>query len=294
MSKNISSYFTSGPRASGSRAQQPEQRKLVLKVEPEPRRLVPANVNEFLSGLKKEQARELLRVSTSLTHGFVYEIQMTGAEQGLVRTLNAVPREGGNVRNGQWYLAWAQCHLSKLKAEGNHPRWQPRILDEKTRRTPATLSSVGKSIKEALVKKGFLGVWLDLKHIAEKSSKGQIKIPLHHLAFKSGDENETVLTNMGTGSSISHLCDKWGCIRVEHLEHCVEHIDNLARQRCTGVTLFCVAGQIAAECPCEHGVGDDIESQIERSCRKLRVFQFSDDQARSLLSSLQTHFAPPP
>ncbi len=98
---------------------------------------------------------------------------------------------------------------------------------------------------------------------------GQVKIMLHHLVWLTSG-GVSLPANLGHGSSISHLCDN-SCVRIDHLELTTHHIDNLVRQRCTGVTLVVAKNFIVSAEPCAHARGGTFEEKVETSCRKVRV-----------------------
>lgn len=93
---------------------------------------------------------------------------------------------------------------------------------------------------------------------------------MHHLAVRKA--NLELPSNLGSGSSVSHLCDRIGCIKLEHLEISSQHQENLTRQRCQGLTLVIAdvlgAPQILTINPCVHGIR---LGGVKGTCRKLRL-----------------------
>jgi hypothetical protein len=139
--------------------------------------------------------------------------------------------------------------------------------------TPQSAAGAGIAIKSVLDD----WQWESLKNIALDSprvTRGvQIKLPCHHLAYLAcrRDGDPVIPSNVGSGASISHLCDQDGCIRGEHLEVTERHVDNLERQRCIGVTLIVYLDVIVHEIPCNHGRGENNVDKIASSCRKIRI-----------------------
>jgi hypothetical protein len=184
-------------------------------------------------------------------------------------------------RSGNWYLRWVECEMIGLTLPPTgHPRWQPRVVKDGV--TPASATSVGRKVKRRVEESS----WESLKSIARaNNSGGQVKIPCHHLAFRAAWPDVSIPANMGRGASISHLCDTSGCVRGEHLELTVNHVDNLERQRCSGVTLIVAADLIVHELPCSHSRGNNPAELIATSCRKLRVIWLPDASVQGLLDT---------
>lgn len=183
-------------------------------------------------------------------------------------------------RSGNWYVEWAGCEIINLAApETGHPRWQPSIVRGGT--TPSNPTSLGRLIKKHLAK----NKWDALKALA--TSNGQVKFPCHHLAFRASNPGVGIPANMGSGASMSHLCDSRGCIRAEHLELTTQHVHNLERQRCHGVTLIVAADLIIHEVPCSHAKGLSSADKIETSCRKLRMVWLPDESVNALIDNYQ-------
>jgi hypothetical protein len=183
-------------------------------------------------------------------------------------------------RSGNWYVGWAQCEVINLSTSSGHPRWQPTILTKRGT-TPSNPTSSGLALKRRLSDSR----WKQLKLLA--NSNGQVKIPSHHLAFKSNNPDVALPHNLGRGSSVSHMCDRAGCIKSGHLELTEHHIDNLERQRCHGVTLVVAADMIIHEVPCSHARGNSPAGKIETSCRKIRMVWLPDQSVDALIENYQ-------
>jgi len=209
-------------------------------------------------------------------------IQILGGGEGFttegLRALDCLPT---NVpRTGGWYADWACCDVINLSLRGGHPRWQPRVLAGGL--TPANPTAVGRLIKDVLREQS----WNELK--LQASGSGQVKIPCHHLAFLAFVMGGVgIPDNMGAGASMSHLCDTVGCIRQDHLELTLQHMDNLERQRCRGVTLIVTLDLIIHEVPCDHGRGLSAPERIASSCRRVKIIWLPDASVRGLLTNHQ-------
>lgn len=93
--------------------------------------------------------------------------------------------------------------------------------------------------------------------------------------------------NAGAGGSLSHLCDKRGCVRVSHLEVTSEHATNLARQRCRGPSLLVFRGRIVQEHLCAHAQGGTREELLRNSCLgSLQLHVLTDESAGAIMSLL--------
>jgi hypothetical protein len=235
-----------------------------------------ANMNQWLNSLAALEAMALCSEMRAAV-GFNPSVQVSGGAS----PVNLGCLSTNEPRSGNWYLEWAQCEIINLAAPSTgHPRWQPTIV-RKVGGTPVNPTSLGRLIKAHLAP----AKWDSLKSLA--SSNGQVKIPCHHLAFRSKNPGISIPANMGRGSSMSHLCDSSGCIRGEHLELTSHHVDNLERQRCHGVTLIVAVDLILHEIPCSHGRGNIPAEQIATSCRKLRMVWLPDASVNALIETYQ-------
>jgi len=233
-------------------------------------------LNEWLNALTRQEAESICSGMRAAV-GFDELVQISGGPSpaGLSCLGSSAPR------TGDWYVSWATCEIINLAMPGTgHPRWQPTIM-KRGGGTPTNPTSLGSIIKRHLSSQR----WEELKGLT--NSNGQVKIPCHHLAFLASDAGEVgIPANVGHGASLSHLCDSRGCIRDGHMELALQHVDNLERQRCSGVTLIVAADLIIHEVPCAHGHGyGDLTLAIMRSCRKLRMVWLPDVSINALVAN---------
>jgi hypothetical protein len=225
---------------------------------------MPGQTTVWLNSLSAEELREVRDIwlrwlEIDRPGSLSSAVTVTGGECPV--TLSCLP--GNQPRTGAWYVSWATCSVATYLGS-QHPRWQPTIVKPGTTSTPLAEGNAH-SLKDKLAPQK----WGRLKNLA--STNGQVKIPLHHLAFRFQNPGVQLPANLGHGASISHLCDRHGCVRPEHLELTIQHANNLERQRCMGVALVVGADVIIHEVPCPHGVGLTSEARINSSCRKLRM-----------------------
>lgn len=93
--------------------------------------------------------------------------------------------------------------------------------------------------------------------------------------------------NLGSGSSVSHLCDQTGCVRKDHLEVAIVHQTNMNRQRCVGMTLVVIADFIVAEIACKHAAGTYFE-KLTTCCRKVQVLEVGLGDAAFVVESIMS------
>jgi hypothetical protein len=230
-------------------------------------------VTLWLNGLSGGELNALVRLMCESV-GFSHRSQISG---GSIDNLAALPLN--EPRSGNWYKEWVRCKVVNLSLVGGHPRWQPTVIRHGS--TPASATAIGRQVKRALRTVH----WTQLKLLA--SSNGQVKLPCHHLAYLASNPSVTIPGDMGSGSSMSHLCDTGGCIRGEHLELVTHHVENMNRQRCHGVTLIVALDLVLHEIPCSHAVGDTMAEKISSCCRKIRVIRIPDSSLDALLSTMQ-------
>lgn len=125
--------------------------------------------------------------------------------------------------------------------------------------------------KRISVKKKSCRNWrLSEERFEELTPYNALKLTTYHLTFKKANPTVVLPMNLGSGSAISHYCDNQ-CTSPDHLE-LVTQIDNMSRQRCTGVTLIVMSNKwIIHEEPCPHGNGT-----INGSCRKVRIIRINN------------------
>lgn len=233
-------------------------------------------MNEWLNSLAALEAMALCAQMRGAV-GVTTATQISGG----VAPVNLGCLSTNAPRSGNWYVEWATCEVINLAApKTGHPRWQPTIITKRGD-TPANPTSLGKVIKSHIAD----AKWQVLKGLT--TSNGQVKIPCHHLTFRSLHPGVSIPANMGHGSSMSHLCDTTGCIRGGHLQLAQQHIENMERQRCHGVTLIAAADLIIHEIPCSHGTGGNTADQIATSCRKIRMVWLPDASVDALIDNYQ-------
>jgi hypothetical protein len=137
--------------------------------------------------------------------------------------------------------------------------------------------------------------WAALKGMANASGgkKARIAFFLHHLAYAASDASEgnPIPTNVGAGSSVSHLCDNPKCCNSKHLVIASQHRQNTARINCRGVILLVKDGVIMRQIDCPHCVRDVEGTVMEPNCCKIHVEQLhglkaEDDAAYQAKHSL--------
>lgn len=116
---------------------------------------------------------------------------------------------------------------------------------------------------------------------SEKRTSISIKIMCHHIAYNMLAKSQPALypelpEQLGAGSSVSHLCDN-KCITGVHMIVSDQHVQNLERQRCAGVTLLCSGGVILQAIDCPHFKSDDDGVVLAPNCVRLRVVELNFD-----------------
>lgn len=116
----------------------------------------------------------------------------------------------------------------------------------------------------------------------DKASSGiSVKILCHHIAYNVLAKTQPSIypdlpDDVGVGSSVSHLCDN-KCISAVHMLLASEHADNLARQRCAGITLICRSGVILQVVDCPHFRRSETGTIESPNCVRLRVVELDFD-----------------
>jgi hypothetical protein len=191
-----------------------------------------------------------------------------------VQTLSAAP----SCHSGRFWSDWVTCYVVNLDASSGHPRWQIRLRAH-SGSIPSADSAGGR----------LRGLLSAASWDALQRAPAQVKVPCHHLAVRASGAHPELPNDLGHGSSISHLCDRTGCIRKDHLEVEEVHETNLVRQRCRGVTLVVYNHTIVCEVPCPHdAIGAVMAIPFAASCRKLSVLSLGDREATTIFQSLQT------
>lgn len=118
------------------------------------------------------------------------------------------------------------------------------------------------------------------------------KIQSHHLAWAAtSTDHEPFPFDIGSGSSIDHLCGQKMCHRKEHLSLAAQHRTNIMRINCPGILLLVHEDEIVQESPCNHAFVEEItslESLLLNSCKKVSI-QRIDDQTAAIISQRWTH-----
>jgi hypothetical protein len=241
------------------------------------------DIQRWLNTLSEAELRGVRDVFVSFVEsdrgGFRDAVNVTGGPL----PVNLSCLAGNHPRDGNWYYQWATCRTYNYTGQG-YPRWQPTVRKRGSILTPDRDGN-GRAMKGVMSKDR----WDRLKHLA--NANGQVKIPVHHLMFRATHPDIAIPDNMGQGASMSHLCDRRECVRSEHLELTEHHVDNLERQRCTGVILIVAADVIVHEVPCPHSVGETNARRIDSSCRKIRMVCLPNDAIEHLVGTFQTILA---
>ena len=177
--------------------------------------------------------------------------------------LRTVSNRLARGRTGQWWLDWASCRVSS-RASSTPGAGHPRLQVDIGTTAPGTL---GGRIRAVLLPAS----WEALKGLTEGR---QVKLQAHHVAYNATRQqgHVPIPLNSGQGGSISHFCDVSGCVKPNHLGATPQHVDNMARQRCKGVVLVVLGGEIIAEKLCSHASDPIIPAQTDDTllcCRRL-------------------------
>ena len=214
------------------------------------------SVAGFLNSLSAPEARSLDSVMRSALSSRISTVPTLKEETlGYLRSLRGL--EDGSTHDGTWWADLFTCEIVELKSD-DHPRWQVDLNGA------GRSSNVGK-VREVLTVQSF--------SLLEATSTGgvkkMVKLPCHHVAYNadlSRRDTAPLPLDAGAGGSLSHTCDKRGCVRVSHLEVTKEHQSNLNRQRCQGPSLLVFQGVIVQELPCAHAQGGSPEDCLRNSC----------------------------
>ena len=143
------------------------------------------------------------------------------------------------TRTGEHWLTWATCMMVRSKAAQVFNRLQ---LDVSVEKKPAVL-------RQAIWNALFLGI--PEKRVGTPSTRTQ-SFMAHHIGWAVRKDGGPLQDTAGRGGSFSHLCDAGECIEPTHLVFTAQHRDNMARQRCPGLTLVLHNRVIIQESPCIH------------------------------------------
>lgn len=117
------------------------------------------------------------------------------------------------------------------------------------------------------------------------SGRRIVKFQTHHVAYNATSKRDAapLPLNLGSGASVSHLCNTAGCCSGEHLQVETLHRENLVRQRCRGVLLLVHNSVIVQEQPCSHAdMTQPFNDQILSSCRKVQIVVVSQPAAEAI------------
>lgn len=236
------------------------------------------SVAGFLNSLTDDEARALDRVMRSSLSS---RIAATPILSAVVRQqlLSLRGLEDGSTHDGWWWANLTSCEVVGISSGADHPRWQIDI------------DGAGIASNMTLVKGILSEHSLDsLKASATTGAKKVVKLPCHHVAYNadlSRRDTAPLPLNAGAGGSLSHLCDRKGCVRASHLEVANEHASNLQRQRCQGPSLLVFRGVIVQETSCVHAQGATELARLQNSCLgSLRLDILGESSARAVSSIL--------
>lgn len=241
----------------------------------------PETEAEWLRSLSLQTSQGVLKLMKSSVK-LTSMSQVSELERVLLATLAALPCNEG--RDGSWYASWSTCEVVVTTAKDtSHPRWQVDLT--------AGPSSVGQKLRAVLSEEE----WRTLQDVT--GGRRQLRVQAHHIAYNASDLRvlAPLPLNCGDGGSVSHPCDQRGCLT--HVEATPVHMDNMNRQRCSGILLLYFRGVIIKEVPCIHGrnlgvVGEYreeldfvgvvnqeselLKAQLRRSCVKIRLVEMSE------------------
>jgi len=175
------------------------------------------------------------------------------AQRGAIEALRGIMMHDatGNIvqvtGTGQWWMDWSNC-LVFFPGAVPAPVVPPDIHHV------LTFKSCPAGVRDSI-----FNAW--------KGRKTNVKVGAHLLAWKSANLATQMPHNLGAGASISHLCDTHSCCRRDHLMLAVAHQANMDRQRCRGVILVSVDGDIVHQEQCPHDTSND----FSESCRRIHV-----------------------
>jgi len=240
------------------------------------------SVAGFLNSLSATEAQALDRVMRSALSGKITAPSTLSQEVRLqLQPLRGVELEDGGdhtTHDGSWWVDLCKCEIVGISSD-DHPRWQVDVNGA------GSASNVVK-VRDVLSAQAFSL----FKTAATAGAKKVVKLPCHHVAYNADLSRRVTAPlplNAGAGGSLSHLCDKKGCVRASHLEVASEHASNLSRQRCRGPTLLVFRDTIVQEHPCAHAQGATHEELLRNSCLgALSIFSLTDASAGAIMSLL--------
>lgn len=225
----------------------------------------------WLNSLADVEASDLYRlmlevVGTLTRHHYIFSDEESSLDGLIERTRKFKAVNSG--RNGQFYLDLIECHIgksppTKRSYKRSHPKWNVKASN-----VAAKLCLIVKREKyDALMTLG------------AKSHSVELSYPsVVYNARSPRREEDRIPESDGV---LSHLCDRRGCIRMQHLET-ASYASNNERQRCRGITLHIFKNTIIKECPCTHSRGGTLDEKLRTSCMKLNLATVSDTEFRTM------------
>jgi hypothetical protein len=181
------------------------------------------------------------------------------------------------LRDGGFYLAWLACRISTIapNKNGSKDLGHPRIRITVPKKA-STASDMYKQMSLAISAEKIQAFNSLSSPVLSSGGTDQVRLGVHHVAYNAARARPGFqsLTQCGMGASVSHLCDRVGCVRPEHLEFVSSHGDNTRRQRCRGLTLVIAqsADVIIGEQPCLHAGSPEVtEESLALCCRRLCI-----------------------
>lgn len=235
------------------------------------------SVAGFLNSLSAVEAVNLDRVMRSaLSSRIAATSTLSEDVRQDLQLLRGLP--DGTTHDGAWWVDLCRCEIVDLKSD-DHPRWQVDL-------NGAGATSNVARVRDVLTAQSF--------HLFQSAStegtKKMVKLPCHHVAYNADLSRRGMAPlplDAGAGGSLSHTCDKRGCVRVIHLEVTSEHAKNLIRQRCQGPCLLVFQGVIVQEFPCPHGEGGTQEERLRNSCvGSVQMYTLTDASVGAIMSIL--------
>lgn len=252
-------------------------RRSVTTVQPPPSTPAVASTNnkkwtvwEWLNDLDDTEAVQLNNIINAPTRIRSETFLAAPLQTRLERCTNIVE----SSRDGSFYVNWVRCQISVTAPNQTgtgalgHPRLKVTIPRNTSAPTPI-YSQLRASI--AATKMDIF----DNNLVARGAETTQVRLGVHHVAYNSDRSRPDFkpFVQWGKGASVSHFCDRTGCVRIDHLEFVARHAENAERQRCRGMILVISAqGEIVRELPCTHARTSILNEQsLEFCCRRLCV-----------------------
>lgn len=233
---------------------------------------------KWLNSLSGDEARALdtlMRRSINVRASSPLDVELLRQ----LRSLRGATLPGGvTTHSGAWWADRLQCELvTGIKIDGDHPRWQ---IDVEAK------GGVAVSVKKVVS----AAAYADFLLLASVGKKKMVKLNCHHVALNADIARRDIAPlplDAGRGGSVSHLCDRIGCVGLSHLEVSTRHMTNTDRQRCQGPVLCVYRGQIVSEQACTHAKGDDdSELKLLNSCMgRITLITLSDAAAEHIANS---------